>query len=187
MKSASGSAQRPRWRLSRTLKRATDFRPIEVEDERYLWAAYKQGALSPMGEQFADGKMTVDEFRKAFERAVIDRYHAAWTLFANTKRGFIPVGMVFASWAPNGSFLIVHGATWLPWASNRNIIESMIGFLSRIRSEFPLQFYCLAEHKRLYEVCAMHGVVRRIGTSYVAIKGKAAALFETRTSEAKAA
>ena len=104
-----------------------------------------------------------------------------------TRKGFIPVGVVFAAWAPNAPFLIVSGASWLPWASKRNIVECMVGFLSRIRSELQLQFYATPEHKRLYEICAMHGIVRRVGTSYVAMPGHPAAVFETRTPEKKAA
>lgn len=185
MKSASGSVPPVnKWRLSRTLRRAVDYRPIEAGDVKYMWAAYKQGALAPMGPIFADGKMAADEFKAAFEQFVLAQYHAAWTLFANTRKGFIPVGVVFAAWAPAGSYLIVNGAAWLPWASKRNIVECMVGFLDGIRKQVPLQFYALSEHKRLYEICAMHGSIRRVGTSYVAIPGKHAAVFETREPRA---
>lgn len=183
MKSESGS-ERPvnKWRLSRTLKRKVNFRPIENEDIKYLWAAYKQGAF-----EFDKRDMTAPEFKSAFEQAVVSQCHAVWVLFGPTRKGPIPVGMVFAVWAPTGPFLIVSGAVWMPWASKRNIVECMVGFLRKVRWEFPLQFYALPEHKRLYEVCAMHAVVRRVGTSYVAIPGKTAAVFETRIPEKKAA
>lgn len=169
--------------MRRTLKRASDFRPVEDGDIKYLWAAYKQGAF-----EFGNrDDMTAPEFKAAFEEAVISKFHAAWTLFGMTRRGFIPCGVVFAAWAPNAPFLIVSGASWLPWASKRNIIECMVGFLSKIRLELQLQFYATQEHKRLYEVCMMHGVIRRVGTSHVAIPGQSALVFETRTPEKKAA
>lgn len=159
-----------------------DFRPIEDADVKYLWAAYRQGAFD-----FDNRDMTAAEFKTAFEQAVISQCHAAWVLFGPTRRGIMPVGMVFAGWSPSGTFLVVSGAVWMPWASKRNIIECMVGFLNRVRTEVSLQFYALPEHKRLYEICAMHSIVRRVGTSYVAIPGKTAAVFETRTPDKRAA
>lgn len=183
MKSASDSVPPAnKWRLRRTLRRAVDFRPIEAEDIKYLWAAYRQGSF-----EFDKRDMTASEFKSAFEEMVIAQFHAAWTLFGMTRRGLIPVGVVFAAWAPHAPFLIVTGASWLPWASKRNIIECMVGFLSKIRLELQLQFYANLDHKRLYEVCMMHGIIRRVGTSYVAFPGQPAAVFETRTPEKKAA
>jgi hypothetical protein len=131
--------------------------------------------------------MTAAEFKTAFEQAIISNCHAAWVLFGQTRKGLIPVGIVLAAWSPVGKFLIVDGAVWLPWASKRNIVECMVGFLRKVRWQYPLQFYVLPEHRRLYEICAMHGVVRRIGTSVIAIPGKQAAMFETRTPDKKAA
>lgn len=159
-----------------------DYRPIEDTDIKYLWAAYRQGTF-----EFDKRDMTAAEFKDALEQTIIAQFHAAWVLFGMTRKGFIPVGVIFAAWAPNAPFLIVSGMAWLPWASKRNIVECMVGFLSRIRMELQLQFYATPDHKRLYEICAMHGIVRRVGTSYVAIPGQSAAVFETRTPEKKAA
>jgi hypothetical protein len=184
MKSDSGSGPRPtKWRLKRTLKRSVEFRPIEDEDMRFIWAAYKKGALKTMGEKYADGEMPADHFKAEFTKDVLERYHAAWVLFAPTKRGQLPVGVVFAAWAPNDApYMIVTGMCWFPWSSPRNKVESMVNFLNKIRKELMLMFYALPEHKRLYEVCAMHAIVRRVGTSYTAIPGHSAALFETKAA-----
>jgi hypothetical protein len=180
MKSESGSAPRVnKWRFSRTLRRKVEFRPIEDQDLKYLWAAYKQGAF-----EFEKRDMTAAEFQTEFLNT---NCHEAWILFGHTRKGFIPVGIVFASRSPVGKFMTVLGAVWLPWASKRNIVECMVGFLRKVRWQYPLQFYVLPEHRRLYEICAMHGVVRRIGTSVIAIPGKQAAMFETRTPDKKAA
>lgn len=180
MKSASDSAPHPtRWRLKRTLKRSASYRPIEDDDVKYAWAAYKKGALSPMGEAFSKD-MNAEEFKDLFESFVVQHHHAAWTLIAPTTKGRIPVGIVLAAWAPNAPYMVVNGACWFPWASRRNIIEASVAFFSGIRKELSLMFYALPEHKRAYEVCAMHGVIRRIGTSHVAIPGHQVAVFETR-------
>lgn len=169
-----------RWRLRRTLKRRTEFRPIETDDIKYLWAAYKSGGLPDI----EPGK-SPDEFRETIERGIVERCHAAWTLFADTKRGFIPVGIVLAAWAPNAPYLIVTGISWMPWATRRNIVECTVAFFNKTRREFSFVGYATPEHKRMYEVCAMHGIMRRVGTSYVAIPGKACAVFETRAPEQK--
>jgi hypothetical protein len=139
-----------------------------------------------MGEAFARD-MNADEFRQSFETFVLQNHHGAWTLLAPTGRGTIPVGIVLAAWAPNAPYMIVNGACWFPWSSNRNKLEAMVGFLNGIRKEIHLVFYALPEHKRTYEVCAMHGVVRRVGTSFVAVPGKQCAVFETFTKRPEAA
>lgn len=182
MKSESGSKPPvSKWRLRRTLKRSCSYRPIEDDDVKYAWAAYKKGALSMMGEAFTQ-EMSAEQFKSLFEQFVISSHHAAWTLIAPTSKGQIPVGIVLAAWAPNAPYMIVNGLCWFPWASKRNIVEAIVCFLNGVRKEFQLVFYALPEHKKTYEVCAMHGVVRRVGTSFVAFPGKQAAVFETRTA-----
>lgn len=182
MKSASGSEPRAnKWRLKITLKRSVSYRPIEDDDVKYAWAAYKKGALSPMGESFTQ-EMNAEQFKQLFEQFVIQNHHAAWTLLAPTNKGIIPVGIVLAAWAPNASFMIVNGMVWFPWASHRNRVEAMVGFLNGVRKDHHLTFYALPEHKRMYEVCAMHGIIRRVGTSFIAMPGKQAAVFETRAA-----
>lgn len=173
--------QDSKWRLKRTLKRSASYRPIEDEDVKYAWAAYKKGALVSMGEAFTQ-EMSADQFKQLFEAFVISNHHAAWTLIAPTIKGSIPVGIVLAAWAPNAPFMVVNGACWFPWASSRNKIEAMVTFLNGIRKELQLVWYALPEHKRMYEVCAMHGIIRRVGTSFVAHPGQQTAVFETRAA-----
>lgn len=181
MKLASDSDKpRNKWRLKKTLKRPVSYRPIEDDDVKYVWAAYKKGALASMG--FDNPNLTEREFKATFEEIVVTKCPATWVLFASTHKGMTPVGVVFGSWAPNATYIIISGMCWFPWASKRNIVESMVNFLNGVRKEFMLVFYALPEHKRTYEVCAMHGIVRRVGTSYVAIPGKVAACFETRAA-----
>lgn len=180
MKSAFDSGLRDKWRLKRTLRRSVDCRPIENDDIKYAFAAYRLGALAPLGDAFTDAGMTADEFKTAFEKTVMERFHGVWTLFAKTKRGFIPVGLVFAAWERNRPFMTIDGMIWFPWSSARNKVEAIVNYLNVVRAQMSMVFYVLPEHKRLYEVCAMHGVVRRVGTSYVAIPGKSCAVFETK-------
>ena len=181
MKSDSGSAPRQnKWRLKRTLKRHTEFHPIEDGDLRYIWAAYKHGSLETMGPKFSDKELSADKFKAEFETEVLNKYHAVWVLSALTKKGETPIGVIFANWVPNAAYMLVSGMCWFPWSSKRNKVEAMVNFLSKIRKDMMLMFYALPEHKRMYEVCAMHGIIRRVGTSYIAVAGKPSALIETR-------
>lgn len=170
-----------KWTRTRTLKRSPTYRPIEDEDVKYLWAAYKKGSLKEIG--FTDTGMSAEQFNVAFHKFVMENAHATWTLFAPTKRGNIPVGVILGIWGPGGNHIVVMGMSWLPWASKRNMIESAVYFAQHMRKEIPLMFYAVPEHKRMYEVLAAHGCARRIGTSYIVIPGTACAVFEARKPE----
>jgi hypothetical protein len=183
----SGSASEPprKFRLSRTLKRRLEFRPLETEDLRYLWAAYKKGCLKDMAAPFDGTEMTVDEFKAEFLAAVTTRYHGAWTLFGETGKGFIPVGCILGfyshplpDWSP---FMIVGDMVWMPWATTRNKIESAVHFFAHIRKEIAMVDYAYGEtNKRFFEVIARHGVMRRVGTMLNVVKNEPVAVFETR-------
>lgn len=177
MKSASGS-ERPasKWQLKRTLRRKTAYRLVEPNDLRYLWAAYKRGSLDVLG--FA-GNLLPDEFTRAIDERMTASSHMGWALLIDDR----PVGFVFAAWSPFNHFMEIVLVLWMPWASKRNIVESTISFISEIKKQADFIGYAIPEHKRLYEVAAMHGLVRRIGTSYNAIPGKAVAIFESRRTQ----
>lgn len=173
---------RPNWRLKKTLGRHVEIRPIESADLKYLWAAYKKGALAAMGEEFASGAMSSEEFSASFHDTA-ERYSEAWTVIASTRRGMMPVGVIFGSLAPLAAYLVISGAVWFPWASRRNIIEGTVAFLNAIRKQAPAMLYARDEHKRLYEIACMHGIIRRVGTSHIVFPGQSAAVFETRITE----
>ena len=173
-----------RWRLRKTLARKTDFRPIEREDLKYIWAAYRLGSLASIGEKFADTTKESSDFSEAFEAEIQNNYHGAWTLFAETTRGFIPVGLVLGFWShPNpqfAPFMIIGDMIWFPWSSPRNRIESAVNFFNRIRNEIQMVEYANEGAKKFFEMIAHHGIVRRVGTSFNVYPGTATAVFETR-------
>jgi hypothetical protein len=161
MKSSSVSRKH---RLSKTLKRWVEFRPIENEDIRYLWPAYLEGQL-PM---FKEG-LTAKDFKEAVEVFILENYHGGWTLLANTQKGYIPVGMVFAK--DDGVFSEPVGkiaaVIWMPWASNRNKYESAVNFFNEIRKEFVFIGRAEMKDKHFYEHIARHGIIRRVGTIHL--------------------
>ena len=176
--------QQANWRLKKTLSRKLEFRPIEQEDMRYIWAAYKGGSLASMGGVFSESGMNAEEFRAAFEVEITTRYHAAWTMFAETKKGFVPVGFVLGFYShPDPAFspfMIVGDMVWFPWASARNKVESAVNFFNRIRSETPMMEYARGDAKAFFEMIAKHGIMRRVGTSFNVYPGEPTSVFETR-------
>lgn len=144
---------------------------------KYLWAAYRNGAMKELGIPLG---LSAPDFDAQFKYLVLNNFDAVWVGFGPTKKGQLPIGVVFASWARGFHHMIVAGVVIMPWASKRNIIEMGVSFLNDIRRELQLVIYAVGEHRHLYEVACKHGVLRRVGTSYTAIPNQAAAVFETR-------
>lgn len=154
---------------------------------KYVWAAYQKGALATLGERWAKPTMSVTEFDHEFKLEVVKNYSSVWVLFAQTKLGFQPVGLVLAFFShPNpvySPFQIIGDMVWFPWASKRNRVEAAVNFFAKIRNEHPLVEYARgACAKRFFEVMCMHGVMRRAGTTFNVFPGEAVAVFETRRS-----
>jgi hypothetical protein len=175
-----GSVPKPNatWRLKKTLARKLEFRPTEVDDVKYAWAAYKAGAFGAL----LPGGIEADDFRAAFENKIVGRFDALWTLLAGTKKGYLPAGLVLGFW-PHPEiqhFMVVDALVWFPWSTPRNRIESVTNFVSKLRSEIPLMAFVRQANKEFLEVLARHGIVRRVGTSYTVFAGEPASVWETR-------
>lgn len=137
-----------------------------------------------MGERFTDTNMEAQEFKEAFAEELAANYHRFWALIAETKRGFIPVGFVLAFWShpePRfAPFMIIGDMLWMPWASQRNRIESAVNFFRLTGREIPMVEYARLKDKKFFEAIAQHGVMRRVGTMQHVYPGESAAVFETR-------
>lgn len=168
-----------KWRLSRTLRRPLDVRPISESDLKYLWASYKKGSLKSLRGAFATDDLTPDKFKDALADLAL-AVTEIWTISAHVGDERRPIGIVLGSAAPSVPFWTIVGVVWMPWATKRNIIEGCVGFFDRMRRQVALMGVAAGDHKRLYEVCCMHSVLRRVGTSMVAIQGESAAMYETR-------
>lgn len=158
-----------------------EFRPLEMEDVRYVWAAYKKGALENLG--FDGDEMSAAEFKDAFAKKVLEDYDAAWTQFGTTSKGYIPVGLIFGFWphATKSPYMIVADMVWFPWATRRNVVESVVNFFNDMRKDIPMVEYARPEDKKLYETVCKHGIMRRVGTSHVVYPEIPATVFETRS------
>lgn len=169
---------KPCWRLTKTLSRRPNFRPIKDSDISYAWAAYRAG------DTFRDvfpAELTAPEFKQAFGELVNGRYDAAWVLFAETSKGFLPVGLALGFWPHRVArpFMVLDAMVWFPWASPRNRIEATTKFVNEVRHEVPLLAFARERDKRYLEMLARHGVARRIGTSMNVFAGETASVWET--------
>lgn len=138
-----------------------------------------------MAGPFAEPGMTAEQFKVAFQTRVTTHYHGAWTMFAETRKGFMPVGMAFAFYShPDETlapFMIIADIVWFKWASARNKIESAVNFFKKVG--IPMVDYAVGEvNRRFFEVLAQHGVVRRVGTTFTVVRGEPVAVFETRVT-----
>lgn len=164
------------WRLGRTLKRHVEVRAIEQDDVKFAWAAYKKGALDGMG---FPQNLEAQAFKEAFEVYVLTQTHACWTILGKTDGRIAPVAFVLGEWAPKQAFMLITGICWFPWASKRNIVEGTVRFFDILRKQMKWMGFAAPEHKRLYEICCMHSIMRRVGTSNL---GKnPIAVFEGKT------
>jgi hypothetical protein len=146
---------------------------------RYVWAAYKEGALDSV----LPAGLAVEDFKVAFHDFIVSRFDAAWALYAETKRGFIPVGLALGFWPhPQATpFLILDSFVWFPWSTPRNRIESAVNFLDQVRLTVPMMGFERHGQKGFCEVIAKHGLLKRVGTSMNVFGDEPASVWETRT------
>lgn len=167
-------------RLSRTLKRFVEYRPMDDEHMRYVYAAYKKGALDELLEPFTEYDMTPPEFREAFLEHAVMYYDDMWVFYANSLRGeYEPVGFVGTSRTKVRQPVFIVNAIWFPWASARNRIESMVNWLNDRRREDIVTEYAQMKDKKFFEHICRHGIMRRVGTKQNFYPEGNAAEFET--------
>lgn len=170
-------AKNSKWRLSKTLSRKTEFRPIEEEDLKYAWAAYRTSGIDGLEEG-----LEPDDFRDALGSLIADRYDAAWVLLAETQKGFVPAGIALGFWPHSEAtqMMCLDKFIWFPWGSDRNRLEATIAFINGIREEVPVMGFATKQYKKFWETVAKHGIVNRVGTSHNIYPGERVSLWETR-------
>lgn len=124
----------------------------------WLHAAYKSGAFGAL----FPPSMSSSEFREEAVRFLKRQQHA-WIVYARMRKGRerYPVGLVIGS--SNGHRLYPH-ALWFPWASPRNILEGVLGFL-RDATEAGYLVIIPSGRKFLpfFTKLMRYGIVRRVG------------------------
>ncbi|HEX9472506.1 MAG TPA: hypothetical protein VF957_23520 [Bradyrhizobium sp.] len=133
-----------------------------TEDLRYLWAAYRAGAIKglPPG-------IETKEFWPIFTQGIelIRPGAGVTTLLARTDRGVIPVGWLIGwRYALSSGRAIEVEAMWAPWATPRNKLEAVVAFLYRTRTAALVLWSCRKAEARLFEHACRYGVARTVGT-----------------------
>jgi hypothetical protein len=174
------SDRRPKkYRLSRTLKRFVEFRPMDDEHVRYVYAAYRKGALDGLSVDFKP-EMPAPAFKEAFYGHVARMYDDAWVLYATSQRGaYEPVGYVAVTTTKVAQPLFIADTIWFPWASSRNRIESMVNWINEMRRDNLITEYAQMKDKRFFEHICRHGIMRRVGTKHGLYPDGPAAEFES--------
>ena len=155
---------RGKSRLSRTLSRFIEYRPMTEQDLRFVYAAYKKGALAELGETFSDTSMTPPEFMSAFKEYGEKYFDEAVVFLAPYAGTYGPVGYIALTSSKIVRPIFIEEMVWFPWASPRNILESAVNFFNEARKSTTIHEYARMKDKKFFERICKHGIMRRIGS-----------------------
>lgn len=132
-----------------------DFRPVEEGDIPYFWAAYKKGLFRTFN--LPDG-LDPMEFSMAFSEYVLENFTGTWTQLADTREGFIPVGLIGGVFV--GPVMIVGDMIWMPWASKRNIYESAVNFIDEMRQKIMVMDFAAYKDRKFFDSISRIGIMK---------------------------
>ena len=134
-------------------------RVFAEDDIGWMYASYKKGAFGPV---FPPG-LSGPEFREEAAR-FMGRQQRAWTVMARmrgSQSAQWPIGLVAG--VADGHKLFPH-ALWYPWASERNILEGVLGFLRAATDAGYLVIIPSGDKYRPFFTKLMrYGILKRVG------------------------
>ena len=158
---------------TRALRRRPSFRPPEEGDMRWLYAGYMQGAFPTL---FQRGLSPKD-----FTKALVARFQQPDTkhfmLEAPTSLDTRIAGMIEAM--VDLDKMEPH-VLWLPWATPRNKLETLLHFLNEVRRTHESIIIADPDDKAFFETLCRYAVIRRVGTLERWVRGQDTPLFQTR-------
>ena len=144
---------------------------------KWVWAAYRKGALKDLSEFFSgDPKEFTNEWA-----ALLDSDIYCWICVADTPQGRVPVGLALGRPFVYG-MLLMGNLTWFPWASERNIYESTVNLVNDLRKEAVLLFHVEQHDKEFAVQMCRHGIMRRVGT-LMDVENGPLAVFQSRSPQ----
>jgi hypothetical protein len=158
-----------------------DIHHLEDADLKFVWAAYRLGALTSLAPVFERPGMKSQEFAEVFVDHLLANFTDAWIAEAETLEGFKPAGLIIV-WT-RGRVIEIGDMVWFPWASARNTLESVVKFMDQLRRDFVVLEFARIEDKKFFERVAAHGVMRKIGHAHSIYPNGPAVLFETIRKE----
>lgn len=117
------------------------------------------------------------EFADLFLQYVAANYNGAWVIDAETREGVKPAGFIVA-WV-RGRVMEIGDMVWFPWATKRNVYESVVAFMERMRGDYVVLEFARMKDKKFFERVARHGVMRKVGHAHSIYEDGPAVVFET--------
>lgn len=146
-------------------------------DLKFLWAAYRQGAMKELSPALQKEGLKPQEFSETLLEYLAANFTDAWIAEAETLEGFKPAGLVVA-WT-RGRVIEIGDMIWFPWTTARNTLEAVVKFMDQLRRDFVVLEFARIEDKKFFERVAAHGVMRKIGHAHSIYPNGPAVLFET--------
>lgn len=176
---------------SRGRRRYVEFRLSEPDDLKYLWAAYRKGAFNHIHPVFLED-LSTQEFKDAMALYLEEGGFTPWTMVAETKDGVRPVALLLG--LVTERVINLAKLVPFPWASPRNVLESMSNALDTIRKQVydesleiddPLRYVMAIlftdyRDKKFYEKIQDMGILRKVGHVYH-MHPETNILFQTRS------
>ncbi len=129
------------------------FRQVREEDLKWFYVAHKTGSFA------LDEDLDPVEFKtRALE--FIGLLDDAFTLFAQTGRGEIPVGLMMVGLSEHRMEPHVF---WFSWASARNKLESTVNFINEMRGMWKVHIVAEEKYWPFFVHVCRYGIMKRVG------------------------
>jgi len=137
--------------------------------------------IHPIFEQ----EMTQKDFKEAVEWFLASNNLTPFTFFAEVKGKMQAVGTAFF-WI-RGRVMQTENLIWFPWAKKRNILESYVNFVTKMRSTIHPESnrtlmileFALEKDKNFFDHVCSYGIMRRVGTSYEVYPDQKSCIYES--------
>lgn len=183
MKSGSGFRQR-KASLASWLSRNPSVSLSTANDLKYIWAAYKKGALATLGEDFHTPDFTPKELADLLDVYMEVNGVVFLTASAFSEGALKPVGLI-SVWSRQRIWQ-VNEISWFPWASARNKFECALKFFDQYRRtefshgrKYKILEFARSSERKFFEKMMDLGVLNRVGKVNDLYESEEAVLFET--------
>lgn len=100
--------------------------------------------------------------QQAFQQKVLEMLSLGeyeWVVECRQSDGVRPVGVILAHGLPDGRRIEPH-VDWFPWATPRNRVEGLVGFLIEVSKRFKILVYSTEAERNFWERMKSYGILR---------------------------
>lgn len=157
---------------------------MDVGDLKFVFAAWRMGKLDfPTFRPDLDDVERAShatEFCRQLHEFLVSNYHRQFALVANSSEGKLPVGFALLFQPHVGSSILIMGdIIWMPWASARNKLETVVHMMNALRRDSVVLEFSPPSEQPFWDHVCRYGVMRRVGTTFD-IYAEPAATYQTR-------